>query len=94
MLFLLAIAAFFIASASGIAALITRLVDFRLTAKKVSNKEIEEPLTFFGTDASGYGKATWRLFWVMVVTFSIAVLSAAIVLSSVYLHGIISAAGF
>lgn len=90
-LFLLALGTFFIASISGIAAVITRLIDFRLTAKKVRQREIEEPLTFFGTDASGYGKATWRLFWALVVSFSVAVVLSSVVILHVYLKGVIDA---
>lgn len=93
LLFLVALFAFFVASATGIAAVITRLVDFRLTARKVRNGDINEPLTFFGTDASGYGKATWRLLWVLVVSFSVAVLLASVVIAHVYLKGIIDAVG-
>ena len=92
-LFLIALAAFLVAAATGIAAVITRLIDFRLTASKVRSGVVEEPLTVFGTDASGYGKATWRLFWALVISFSVAVLLAAVVIASVYLRGIINAAG-
>src|SRR5437588_7737060 len=53
-LFLLALTAFFIAAAAGMAAVITRLLDFRLTARKIRGGT-EEPLTLFGTDSSGYG---------------------------------------
>lgn len=94
LLFLIALAAFFVASATGIAAVITRLIDFRLTARKVRQGDIEEPLTFFGTDASGYGKATWRLFCALVVSFSVAVLLASVVISHIYLKGIFDAVGF
>lgn len=91
MLFIFAILAFFVASAIGIAAVITRLLDFRLTAQKVRRDGLEEPLCFFGTDASGYGKATWRLFWALVISFSLAVVSASIVVSSVYLQRVVNA---
>jgi hypothetical protein len=94
MFFLIALAGFFVASASGIAAILTRLLDFRLTARKVRDGSLEEPLTFFGTDASGYGKATWRLFWVLVVSFSVAVILTSVVISHVYLKGFLDAAGF
>lgn len=93
LLLLIALAAFFVASATGIGAVVTRLIDFRLTARKVRQGELGEPLTFFGTDASGYGKATWRLFWTLVVSFSIAILFTTIVISHVYLMDIIEAAG-
>ncbi|MCU0924839.1 MAG: hypothetical protein MUF44_02015 [Hydrogenophaga sp.] len=88
-MFLLALAAFLIASTAGIAAVITRLIDFRLTASKVRGGIVEEPLTLFGTNASGYGKATWRLFWVLTISFSVAVLLATVVIASVYLRGIL-----
>lgn len=93
-LFLVALASFLVASTTGIGAVITRLIDFRLTASKVRNGEVEEPLTLFGTDASGYGKATWRLFWTLIISFAVAVFLAAVVIANVYLRGIINAASF
>jgi hypothetical protein len=93
-LFLVTLATLFLASAAGIAALITRLVDFRLTAMKVRAGSTDEPLTLFGTDASNYGKATWRLFWSMMVLFALSVFCFAIVISRVYLRYIIDAIGY
>lgn len=93
-LFLVALATSFIASAAGIAALITRLMDFRLTARKVRAGSADEPLTLFGTDASNYGRATWRLFWAMVVCFALSVLCATIVTAGVYLRRIIDAISY
>jgi hypothetical protein len=93
-MFLVALFAFFAAAATGIAAIVTRLLDFRLTTIKVRNGAADEPLTFFGTDASGYGKATWRLLWALVISFSVAVLLATIVVSHVYLKSIIDAVGY
>lgn len=92
-LYLVALTALLIASASGIAAVITRLIDFRLTARKVRQGEVDEPLTYFGTNASGYGKATWRLFWSLLISFSVGVLLAVVVIAHVYLKGIIYAVG-
>jgi hypothetical protein len=92
--YLLAVAAFFVASVAGVAAVITRLLDFRLTASKVRGSDSEEPLTMFGTTASGYGKATWRLFWVLVAFLLVGVVSAAGSISVVYLGGVLRAAGF
>jgi hypothetical protein len=87
-LFLLALAGFFVAAAAGVLAVITRLLDFRLTARKVRNNP-NEPLTIFGTDSSGYGKVTWRLFWVLLISFGVAVVCSVIVLSRVYLGSIV-----
>lgn len=92
-LFLAALLGFFVASITGVAAAISRLLDFRLTARKIRNGDICEPLTFFGTDASGYGRATWRLFWALVVSFLIAIVSASIVISHVYLSAFLRTAG-
>lgn len=61
-IFLLCLFALFIASLSAITATVTHLLDFRLTAQKVRNGEQDEPFTYFGTSANGYGQATWRLF--------------------------------
>ncbi|MBA3006221.1 MAG: hypothetical protein FP810_06475 [Desulfocapsa sp.] len=90
--FLITLLSFLVASLSGIAATVTRLVDFRLTAQKVRCGELEEPLTFFGTDASGYGKATWRLFWCTSVSLCLAVALLAIVCAKLYLGGLLDAA--
>jgi hypothetical protein len=92
--FLLSMVCFFVASACSVAATVTRLLDFRLTAQKVRNDDGFEPITFFGTDANGYGRATWRLFWVMLATFSIGVLLLGAVIANAYLCGFINAAGF
>ena len=48
------------------AAVITRLLDFRLTARSVRKQQLStynKPLTIFGCGSEGYGRATWRLFW-------------------------------
>jgi len=66
---------------------------FRLTARKVREGEQDEPLTFFGTDASGYGKATWRLFWTTVISFAVGVVGAVVVISDAYLRRIVEAIG-
>lgn len=92
--YLIAVAAFFLASLAGCAALITRLLDFRLTASRVRGGGSEDPLTLFGTTASNYGKATWRLFWLLVTFFLIGIVLASTSISYVYLGEIIHAAGF
>ena len=91
LLFLVALVAFFVAGVVGVAAVITRLLDFRLTARKVREDVTQEPLTFFGTDASGYGRATWRLFWVLASSFAVGVVCSAVVLFRMYLGRIVHA---
>jgi hypothetical protein len=91
-LFLFALVALFIASLSAITATVTRLLDFRLTAQKIRNGEQDEPLTYFGTDANGYGKATWRLFWCTTISLCIAVVLVSVVIARVYLSGLLNAA--
>jgi hypothetical protein len=57
---------FVIASFLSCAALITRTLDFRLTARKARKNQqadYDRPLTIFCCDSEGYGRATWRLFW-------------------------------
>lgn len=84
--FLAGLVAFFIASAAGVAAFITRLLDFRLTAQKVRRGGNDiEPLTVFCSDASAYGKAAWRFFWILCISFLVAVLLTAVSLTKVYL---------
>lgn len=90
--FLTAIGCFFIASALSVAAVVTRLLDFRLTAQKAKTNNSAEPLTQFGTDATGYGKATWRLFWGVLITFFLASVLSAIVVLNVYVGGFIQSA--
>lgn len=84
LLFLLAILSLLVASTSGSAAVVTRLLDFRLTAQKL-RKTNNEPLTLFGTNASGYGKATWILFWVLLVSFTTGILLSSAVIVTFYL---------
>jgi hypothetical protein len=91
--FLLALLSLLVASIASITATITRLLDFRLTAQKVRKGEEEEPLTYFGTDASGYGKATWRLLWSTAVSLCIAVVLLSIVSANLYLGRLLNAAG-
>lgn len=89
--FIMTLLSFLVASLSGVAATVTRLLDFRLTARKVRCGEPEEPLTFFGTDASGYGKATWHLLWCTSVSLCLAVALLAIVCAKLYLGSLLDA---
>lgn len=52
-------------------AVVTRTLDFRLTARTVRNaKSLDDssPLQIFGVSSAGYGRATWRLFWASCIT--------------------------
>jgi hypothetical protein len=89
-LFVISIGAFFAASASSLAAMITRLLDFRLTAKKLRLNATQEPLTMFGSEANAYGRATWRLFWSTVVCLIAAIACCSIVIGRLYLLRFIS----
>jgi len=62
-----------------------------LTARGIRSGVGVEPLTLFGSDTTGYGSATWRLFWTLVVSFAVAVTSTAIVLARLYLGRIVDA---
>jgi hypothetical protein len=89
---LLALLALLVATLSSIAAIVTRLLDFRLTAQKVRFNDSEE-LTQFGTDATGYGKATWRLFWCACTFLCVAVVLLSIVICNIYLGAVFAATG-
>lgn len=90
LLFCIAFLSLLVASISGSAAVVTRLLDFRLTAQKL-RKTNNEPLTLFGTDASRYAKATWILFWVLLVSFTIGILLSSVVIGVFYLASIFCA---
>ena len=65
------------------AGLITRVLDFRLTARVTRKKQrpdYDRPLKIFGCDSDDYGRATWRLFWSSCVLF---VLGAVLLIVSV-----------
>lgn len=64
-------------------AILTRLVDFRLTARKARGKS---PLTIFHRESDEYGHATWRLFWVSCTCFLIGASILVASVASVYVH--------
>lgn len=74
---------FIIAAFLSCAAVITRLLDFRLTARELRRQQrpnYDRPLTIFGCDSEGYGRATWRLFWPSCVSL---VLGTILLIASV-----------
>jgi len=52
------------------AAVVTRMLDFRLTARKVRKDkypDYKKSLTIFGCDKDDYGRATWGFFWLSCI---------------------------
>ncbi len=71
-LILVSMGLLFVAAFCSCGAVITRLLDFRLTARKVrkdSKPEYEKSLKIFGKDKDEYSRATWRLFWIGLSAF-------------------------
>ena len=69
------------------AAVVTRTLDFRLTARKVrkdTKPTYDKPLTIFWASADGYGRATWCLFWGSCVTFTVGVVLLVVSVGSTY----------
>lgn len=76
-----------IAALLSCGAVITRLLDFRLTARKV-RKDVkptyDKPLTIFWLGPEGYGHATWGLFWSSCLTFLIGVVLLVVSIGVAY----------
>ena len=76
-----------IAALLSCGAVITRLLDFRLTARKVRKDmkpTYDKPLTIFGLDPDGYGRATWGLFWGSCLTFLLGVVLLVVSIGVAY----------
>lgn len=87
-LFLLVAAIF-----SSFGAVVSRLLDFRLTARKVrkdARPDYNRPLTFLRSNADQYGSATWRLFWASCICFALGASIFVVSVGSVYAHRIIT----
>lgn len=53
-------------------AVVSRLLDFRLTARKVrkdKNPDYSRPLTIFWLGPDAYGRITWGMFWFGCIAF-------------------------
>ena len=53
-------------------AVVSRLLDFRLTARKVrknKNPDYSRPLTIFWLGPDAYGRITWGMFWLGCIFF-------------------------
>jgi hypothetical protein len=81
-LLLLLVAAFF-----SCGAVITRMLDFKLTARQVRKKQYpdyKKSLKFFGSDSEAYGRATWRLFWSGCVSFALGAVLLVVCIGVAY----------
>jgi hypothetical protein len=68
-------------------AVITRTLDFRLTARKVrkdTSPGYSNSLTIWGVGPDGYGRATWRLFWGSCSALLIGVVLLVICVGNAY----------
>ena len=71
----------------GCAAVISRLMDFRFTARKVRSDDKHDPDEESGVykhRAACLGRLTWRLFWAELSTFAIGLVGLMIGLFSAY----------
>lgn len=72
----------FLAAISSTLAVLSRLLDFRLTARKVRKDKFpayDKSLRMFRLNADEFGEMTWRLLWMAVLAFSVG--SALLVIS-------------
>ena len=69
------------------AAIITRLLDFRLTARKLrkdKKPDYNKPLTILGRGPDSYGRASWGLFWLACISFALGALLLVITIGGTY----------
>ncbi len=95
--YLIAIALLCVSVFFGIAATVTRLLDFRATAHKVRLYRTEptsDEIAAVGDEATGLGKATWRFFWGLLSTFLVGTAGVIVSLFSVYGAGFLRRTGF
>lgn len=68
-------------------AVITRLLDFGLTARKARNDKdpsYGKPLTMFWLGRDAYGRVTWGLFWSSCISFTLGMVLLAEFLIATY----------
>ncbi len=85
--FALSFVLFFTCAISCCLVVITRLMDFRLTARTVrkrSNLEYKKSLTIFWLTSDKYGKLTWFFFWCACLSLALASAALAMAGSSAY----------
>jgi len=81
--FALSLFLFVVAAFSSCGAVLTRLLDFRLTARKARGKP---SLQIFARDSDAYGRATWRLFWCSCISFLVGATSFVASVASAYAY--------
>ncbi len=78
---------FIVAAFLSCAAVITRTLDFRLTARtarKADKPDYAKSLRIFGCDSDGYGRATWRLFWPSCVSLTLGAVLLVVCIGAAY----------
>ena len=87
-LFAASLGLFAVCAFCSCAAVVSRTLDFRLTARaarKRRNADYARPLTIFCLAAEGYGNLTWFFFWVAFLSFTSAGIAFGVAVGLVYL---------
>jgi hypothetical protein len=85
--FAVALLLLFIAVLLSCVAVITRLLDFRLTARKVrkdTKLDYNKPLTMFWLGREAYGRITWGLFWAGCLSFAVGAVLLVVSIGAAY----------
>ncbi len=80
----------------GIGAVVTRLLDFRATTQKIRLQQkvpVSEDVAVIGDYTKGMGKATWRLFWLLLAGFTLGTAFFSLSFFSVYGERMLRTAG-
>ena len=88
-LFVTSLISIFIAMFLICIAVVTRLLDFRLTARqirKLQKPDYSKSLTIFCLNSKTYGKITWTLFWFVFSFFLSGILMFGVSIAGVYFH--------
>jgi hypothetical protein len=83
---------FLISIGAGLGALISRTLDFRLTAEKCRRKSESAGIEKLWMTPHDYGKLTWRLVWLMLSSFLFASVFMGMVVLKTALSGLFSVA--
>lgn len=96
-LYLASLSSLGISALCAVAATVTRLLDFRATARKVRLRQTNanpDYIAAAGDPTMGLGKATWRLFWILLATFVLGIAGVTVSLFSVYGSTFLQRSGF
>ncbi len=75
-----------VAAFCSCATVLSRLIDFRLTARRVRSKPA---LKLLGSDPDPFSKCTWRLFWTGCASFFIGASLLVVSVGSVYAYRLV-----